>query len=44
MFTIGVYFGDKLIAQGTGPSKQDGEVEAAKAALLVIENQRRPLV
>ena len=44
MFTIGVYFGDRLIAQGTGPSKQDGEVEAAKAALLVIENQRRPLV
>lgn len=44
MFTIGVYFGDRLIAQGTGPSKQDGEVEAAKAALVVIENQRRPLV
>lgn len=44
VFTIGVYFADKLIAQGTGPSKQDGEVEAAKAALIVIENQRRPLV
>ncbi len=44
VFTIGVYFGDKLIAQGSGPSKQDGEVEAAKAALVVIENQRRPLV
>ncbi len=32
-FTIGVYFGDKLIAQGSGPSKQDGEVDAAKKAL-----------
>jgi len=32
-FTIGVYFGDKLIAQGSGPSKQDGEVEAARKAL-----------
>jgi ribonuclease III len=32
-FTIGVYFGDKLVAQGNGPSKQDGEVEAAKKAL-----------
>ena len=44
MFTIGVYFGDKLIAQGSGPSKQDGEVEAAKAALTIVEKQRRPLV
>jgi ribonuclease-3 len=43
VFTIGVYFGEKLIAQGSGPSKQDGEVEAAKAALVVIESQRRPL-
>ena len=44
VFTIGVYFGDKLVAQGSGQSKQDGEVEAAKAALIVIESQRRPLV
>lgn len=44
VFTIGVYFGDKLVAQGSGPSKQDGEVEAAKAALGILENQRRPLV
>jgi ribonuclease-3 len=43
IFTIGVYFGEKLVAQGAGPSKQDGEVEAAKAALVVIESQRRPL-
>jgi ribonuclease-3 len=39
MFTIGVYFGEKLIAQGTGPSKQDGEVEAARAALEVLQKK-----
>jgi len=44
VFTIGVYFGDKLVAQGSGPSKQEGEVEAAKAALVIMENQRKPLV
>lgn len=44
MFTIGVYFGDKLIAQGTGPSKQDGEVEAARKALEVLEEGRKPIV
>ena len=33
IFTMGVYFGDKFIAQGEGPSKQDAEVEAAKNAL-----------
>lgn len=32
-FTIGVYFGDKLIAKGIGLSKQDAEIEAAKEAL-----------
>jgi ribonuclease-3 len=32
VFVIGVYFGDKLIAQGSGQSKQDGEVDAAKKA------------
>jgi ribonuclease III len=32
-FKIGVYFGDKLIADGTGASKQEGELEAAKNAL-----------
>ncbi len=36
VFTIGVYFADKLIAQGQGPSKQDGEVEAARAALELL--------
>jgi ribonuclease-3 len=33
IFTMGVYFGGKLIAQGEGPSKQEAELEAAKAAL-----------
>ena len=32
-FRIGVYFGDELIAEGTGASKQEAEVEAAKKAL-----------
>jgi ribonuclease-3 len=32
-FTMGVYFADKLIAEGEGLSKQDAEIEAAKSAL-----------
>ena len=32
-FVMGVYFGDKLIAQGEGASKQEAELEAAKNAL-----------
>lgn len=36
-FTIGVYFGDKLIAKGIGLSKQDAEIEAAKEALQKLE-------
>ncbi len=32
-FTIGVYVGKKLIAQGTGKSKQDAETQAAGNAL-----------
>jgi ribonuclease-3 len=32
-FTMGVYFGDKLIAEGEGLSKQEAEIEAAKNAL-----------
>ena len=32
-FTMGVYFKDKLIAEGEGLSKQDAEIEAAKNAL-----------
>lgn len=33
IFRIGVYFGDKLIAEGEGYSKQEAEIEAAKNAL-----------
>jgi ribonuclease-3 len=32
-FTMGVYFGGQLIAEGEGLSKQDAEIEAAKNAL-----------
>lgn len=32
-FKMGVYFGDKLIAEGLGASKQEAELEAAKEAL-----------
>ena len=37
IFRIGVYFGDKLIAEGEGLSKQEAEVEAAKNALKEIQ-------
>lgn len=33
MFTMGVYFGEKLIATGEGTSKQEAEADAAKNAL-----------
>lgn len=33
-FRIGIYFGDEMIAEGEGKSKQEGETEAARAALL----------
>jgi ribonuclease-3 len=33
VFTMGVYFGDKMIAAGEGASKQDAEIDAAKNAL-----------
>lgn len=33
IFKIGVFFGEKLIAQGEGTSKQEGETAAAKEAL-----------
>jgi ribonuclease-3 len=32
-FTIGIYFGDELVAQGKGKSKQEGEQSAAQEAL-----------
>lgn len=34
-FTVGIYFGDALIAQGKGKSKQEGAQAAAEAALKV---------
>ena len=37
VFTLGVYSGDRLISQGTGPSKQAAQQEAAKTALLQYE-------
>lgn len=33
VFTVGVYFGEKLIAKGVGQSKQEAEADAAKEAL-----------
>ena len=36
-FTVGVYIGDDLIAEGSGGSKQIAQVEAAKAGLVKKE-------
>lgn len=33
-FRIGIYFGDEIVAEGEGKSKQEGETEAARNALL----------
>lgn len=38
VFTLGVYAGDRLVSQGTGPSKQAAQQEAAKAALKTYQN------
>ncbi len=38
-FRIGVYFGDKLVAEGSGASKQEGELEAAKRALKISKSK-----
>ena len=32
-FRVGVYAGEKLLAEGIGPSKQDAEIDAARQAL-----------
>ena len=37
VFRVGVYFGDQLITEGEGLSKQEAEVEAAKNALKEIQ-------
>lgn len=39
IFKVGVYFDNKLIAQGIGSSKQEGELEAAKKALQKHKNR-----
>ncbi len=36
-FTIGIFFGDELIAEGKGKSKQEAEQEAARGALEIKE-------
>lgn len=36
LFTVGVYLGEKLLAQGTGHSKQEAEADAARIALEVL--------
>jgi ribonuclease-3 len=33
IFTVGIYFGTKLIAEGKGSSKQEAETDAARNAL-----------
>jgi ribonuclease-3 len=33
VFTVGVFFGDKKAAEGSGQSKQDAETAAAREAL-----------
>jgi ribonuclease-3 len=38
-FRIGVYFGEKLVAEGSGASKQEGELEAAKGALKISKSK-----
>jgi ribonuclease-3 len=35
LFQIGIYFGDELVAQGQGKSKQEAETAAARSALSV---------
>jgi len=37
-YTIGVYLGEKLLAEGMGSSKQDAEKAAARAALETFNN------
>lgn len=39
-FQVGVYFGDKLVAEGSGHSKQEAEVAAARKALQIISEER----
>ncbi len=36
LYTVGVYIEEKLLAEGTGPSKQDAEKAAARSALGIL--------
>jgi len=38
-FLVGVFFGEKMVAQGEGSSKQEAELKAAEAALSKLKNQ-----
>ena len=40
-FEVGVYFGGKLFAQGTGSSKQEAENRAARNALVKLEHESK---
>lgn len=40
IFTLGVFVGDKLMGKGTGPSKQNAQQVAAKAALEAYEARK----
>lgn len=42
IFSVGVYFGDELKGEGSGPSKQEAEIEAAKKALDRLESGISP--
>jgi ribonuclease-3 len=41
IFTLGVFVGDKLMGQGTGPSKQAAQQEAARAAIKNYEERTK---
>jgi ribonuclease-3 len=41
IFTLGVYVGDKLIAKGTGPSKQAAQQEAATKAIKTYHKAKK---
>ncbi len=41
-FTVGVFVDGKLCGQGTGPSKQAGQVAAAEQALQNLQNETQP--
>lgn len=40
-FTLGAFVGDRLMGQGTGPSKQIAQQQAAKAALEAYDNRTK---